>query len=56
MVLKILMKNYQAKKCFIVRLQIKKVNDKEYEQVFKVWDRFEIKTMKGYTDNVMFYC
>ena len=34
----------------------KKVNDKEYQQVFKVWDRFEIKTIKGYTDNVMFYC
>ena len=56
MVLKILMKNYQAKKCFIVRLQIKKVNDKEYEQVFNVRNRFEIKIMKGYTNNVMFYC
>ena len=56
MVLKILMKNYQAKKCFIVHLQIKKVNDKEYEQVFNVRNRFEIKTMKGYTNNVMFYC
>lgn len=26
----------------------KKISDKEYEHFIKVWDRFEIKTMKDY--------
>ena len=47
-VLKSLKKDYQAKKSFIVRWQIKKITDAEYEHVLKVWDRSEIKTMRDY--------
>ena len=28
----------------------KKISDKEYEHVTKVWHRFEMKTMKDYHD------
>ena len=41
-------KNYQAKKSFIVPWPVKKIRVKEYEHILKVWDRFEMKTMKDY--------
>ena len=28
----------------------KKISDKEYEHVFKVWNKFEMKTLKDYHD------
>ena len=31
-------------------LTSKKNNDKEYQHVLKVWDKFEMKTMKDYHD------
>ena len=37
------MKKCVAKKSFIVCLQVKKIVDKEYEHVLKLWDRFEMK-------------
>ena len=37
------MKKCIAKKSFIVFLQVKKIVDKEYEHVLKLWDRFEMK-------------
>ena len=48
MILKISKKNYQAKKSFIVSWLIKNVSNKEYEHVLKVWNKFKIKTIKGY--------
>ena len=41
-------KNCLKKKSFIVRYHIKKVSDKEYEHVLKVWNAFKIKSMKDY--------
>ena len=29
-------------------LTVKRISDKEYEHVVKVWDRFKVKTMKDY--------
>ena len=48
--MKSLKKNCQAKKSFLVREQVKKISDKEYENVPKVWNKFEMKTMKNYHD------
>ena len=49
--LKSLKKNYLAKKSFLVRLKVKKkISDKEYQHVLKVWNKFEMKTMKDYHD------
>ena len=49
MILKSLQDNYQTKKSFSF-LTGKKINDKEYEHVLKVWNNYEIKTMKRYYD------
>ena len=48
--MKSLKENCQAKKSFLVREQVKKISDKEYENVPKVWNKFEMKTMKNYHD------
>ena len=40
--------DYQAKESFIVRWRVKKISDKEYEHVLKVWDSFEMRTMNDY--------
>ena len=42
--------NYVAKKSFRVFLTGRKGNDKEYDRVLKVWNKFKIKTMKDYHD------
>ena len=47
MVLKSFRKDCQAKKRLMTD---KKTSDKWYEDDFKVWDRFEMKTMKDYRD------
>ena len=49
-ILKNLKKNCQVKKSFIVRQQIKKISDEEYDHVLKVWNKFEMKTVKDYHD------
>ena len=36
-------------KCYI-SLPGKKISDKEYQHVFKVWNTFQMKTMKYYHD------
>ena len=46
-VLKILKKDCQAEKSFMVCWQVKN-SDKEYEHIVKFWDRFEMKVMKDY--------
>ena len=38
------------KEKFYSSLTGKKINDKEYEHVLKVWNKFEMKTMKDYHD------
>ena len=38
------------KENFYSSLTGKKINDKEYEHVLKVWNKFEMKTMKDYHD------
>ena len=37
-------------KKFYSSLKGKKTSDKEYEHVLKVWNKFEVKTMKDYHD------
>ena len=39
-----------SKGTFYSSLAIKKINDKEYEHVFIVWNKFDTKTMKDYHD------
>ena len=39
-----------SKKIFYSSLTDKKVSDKEYEHVLKVWNKLEMKTMKDYHD------
>ena len=39
-----------GKENFCSSLTGKKVSDKEYEHVRKVWNKFEMKTMKDYHD------
>ena len=39
-----------SKEKFYSLLMHKKIGDKEYQHVLKVWDRFEMKTMKDYYD------
>ena len=46
-ILKSLKKNYLEKKSSLTG---KKINDKEYKLVLKVWNKFEMKTMKDYHD------
>ena len=41
------MNNYQGKK-FYSFLTSKKISNKEYEHLLKVWNKFEMKTMKDY--------
>ena len=36
------------KKMFYSSLTSKKISDKEYEHVLKVWNKFKMKTMKDY--------
>ena len=36
----------QGKKIFIVPWLVKKISEKEYEYVVKVWNKFEMKTVK----------
>ena len=50
MISKSLKKNCKAKKSFIVRKQLKKISDKEYGHVLKVWNKFKMKTMKDCQD------
>ena len=38
----------QSKEKFYSSLTDKKISDKEYEHVLKVWNKFEIKTIKDY--------
>ena len=42
------LKKLPGKEKFYSSLTGKKVIDKEFEHVFKVWDRFEMRTMKDY--------
>ena len=39
-----------SKEKFYCPLTGKEASDKEYEHFFKVWNKFDIKTMKGYHD------
>ena len=39
-----------SKEKFYSSLTGKKISDKEYDQVFNVWNKFEMKTMKDYHD------
>ena len=39
-----------CKEKFYSSFKCKKISDKEYEHVLKVWDKFEMKTLKGYND------
>ena len=39
-----------SKKKFYSSLTSKKTSDKEYEHVFKVWNKFEMKTINDYHD------
>ena len=39
-----------SKERFYSSLRDKKISDKEYEHVLKVWNKFEMKTMKDYHD------
>ena len=43
-------KELSSNEKFYHSLMRKKVSDKEYDHVLKVWDRFEIKAMKFYHD------
>ena len=47
-ILKILTKNYQAKKSSLT--DKKKICDKEYDHVLKVWKKFAMKVMKDFCD------
>ena len=38
--------------CFLTG---KKINDKDYDHVFKVWNKFEMKAMKYYHDLYLKY-
>ena len=40
----------RSKEKFYSSLTGKKISDKEYDQVFNVWNKFEMKTMKDYHD------
>ena len=44
-----------SKEKFYSSLAGKKINDKEYDHVLKVWDKFEMKTMKDYHDVTFYY-
>ena len=44
-----------SKEKFCSLLTGKKISDKEYKHVLKVWNNFEMKTMKDY-DNVYLKC
>ena len=37
-----------SKEKFCSLLTVKEINDKEYEHVLKVWNKFQIKTMKDH--------
>ena len=39
-----------SKEKFYSSLPGKKINDKEYDHFLKVWNKFEMKTMKDYHD------
>ena len=39
-----------CKEKFYSSLTCKKINDKEYDHFLKVWNKFEMKTMKDYHD------
>ena len=47
-VLKSSKKKFEAKNSFIVHWKAKKDDNKEYEYIVKVWDKFGTKTIKGY--------
>ena len=44
-----------SKEKFYSSLTNKKINDKEYEHVLNVWNKFEMKTMKDYHDLYLKY-
>ena len=39
-----------SKETFYSSITSRKINDKEYEHVLNVWNKFEMKTMKDYHD------
>ena len=39
-----------TQKKFYSSLTVRKITEKEYEHVFNVWNKFEMKTMKDYHD------
>ena len=41
---------WHSKEKFYSSLTGKKISDKEYEHVLKVWNKFEMKTTKDYQD------
>ena len=41
---------FSSKEKFYSSLTGKKNSDKKYEDVFKVWNKFEMKTMRDYRD------
>ena len=45
-----------SKEKFYSSLTGKKSSDKEYEHVFKVWKKFEMKTMKDYHELYLHPC
>ena len=38
-----------SKEKFYSSLSNRKINEKEYDQIFNVWNKFEMKTMKDFT-------
>ena len=40
--------DFSSKEMFYSSLTDRKINDKEYEHVLNVWNKFEIKAMKDY--------
>ena len=44
-----------SKEKFYSSLTVKKISDKEYDQVLKVWNKFEIKMMKDHHDLYLKY-
>ena len=54
-ILKSLKNNLQARKSFIVCQKVKKISGKEYEHVLKVWNKFEVKTIKDYDELYLKY-
>ena len=52
-VLKSLERNWQARKNFIVPWTVKKISNKEYEHVYKVWNTSQMKKLKYYHNSYL---